>query len=106
MNDKQTTALVLLLIIAFLFWLYNSSSSTGGNKLSQVVDIITGKTATGVTSASLTGASFNQAPSVFEAQLAPNVTYSVSGSSGQSSDNNSLFNEAAQAASIYAEYSG
>jgi hypothetical protein len=47
MNDKQTTAFVVLLIIAFVFWLYNVKSADGQtSKLKKVVDEIRGVTAT------------------------------------------------------------
>lgn len=40
MSDKQTTAMILLIITAFIFWLYNAKSGVG-NKLKDVISVIT-----------------------------------------------------------------
>lgn len=45
MSDKQTTSMLLLLLTAFVFWLYNSKSADGTtSKLKTIVDEVRGIT--------------------------------------------------------------
>jgi hypothetical protein len=96
MNDKQTTALVILLILAFLFWLYNTG------KLGNVVSVITGKS-TQAASTTQTASAATEIPSVFEATLAPTTQYTYSDNSGSGDDTSSnIWSEVGQVASLYA----
>lgn len=42
MGDKQTTALFIIVLTSFLFWLYNTKDSTGRTKLAVISDTIRG----------------------------------------------------------------
>ncbi len=45
MSDKQTTAFILILLSAFIFWSYNKKTATG-NLLGDIVNNVTGKVGT------------------------------------------------------------
>lgn len=74
MGDKQTTALFIIVITAFLFWLYNTKDSTGRTKLAVISDTVTGKT-------SLTSGVNNLiSPATPNAAIAPVAYNDVNGS--------------------------
>lgn len=76
MSDRQTTALIILVFTAFLFWLYNSKTAGGRSRLAVISDAITGKadTATALNTA--------LSPVPVNAGIAP-VNYNDANGTGQ-----------------------